>query len=99
MVKVKCEITYPSNLISNIGEFEINYEEANESIEEAGKLIVTNENVHVDIMLHIVGLLFGPRNATCYMDVYVGDDKVNSEPIESKFKQRIGAQLFNWSAS
>jgi len=99
MAKVKCEITYPSSLISNIGEFEINYEEANESVEETGKLIVINENVDVDIMLHIVGLLFGPRNATCYMDVYVGNDKVNPVPIESKYKQKIGAQLFNWSAS
>ncbi|GET35240.1 hypothetical protein PbJCM13498_41030 [Prolixibacter bellariivorans] len=98
MSKVKCEITYPSQLISKIGEFEINHKESNEKIKESGCLIVTNNNINVDIMLHVVGILFGPKNAKCYMDVYVDGEKVNSTPIESKFKKESGIQLFNWMA-
>lgn len=98
MSKVKCEITYPSQLISKIGEFEINYKESIEKIKEDGSLIVTNSNVNVDIMLHVVGILFGPKNAKCYMDVYVDDKKVNSTPIESLYKKKSGLQLFNWMA-
>jgi len=98
MSKVKCEITYPSQLISKIGEFEINYKDSEEKIKEDGVLIVTNNNIQVDILLHVVGMLFGPKNAKCYMDVFVDDKKVNSSPIESKFKNKSGLQLFNWMA-
>lgn len=98
MATVKCIITYPENLISGIGEFEINFKAATEEIEEEGKLKVISKNVNVDAMIHVVGILFGPRNAICEMDVFIEDIKINSSPVLSKFK-KSGVQLFNWSAS
>lgn len=98
MATIKCIVTYPNQFISNIGEFEINYKDAEITIEEEGKLKVERENVVVFAMLHVFGLMFGPKNATCYMDVFVDDVKVNSESIKSVFKES-GVQLFNWSAS
>jgi hypothetical protein len=99
MSTVRCIITYPEPLISNIGDFEINSEDAKKTIEEPGRLKVVRENVNVSARLHVLGLLFGPENAICYMDVFVGDEKVNPDPVESVFNENIGVQVFNWSAS
>lgn len=98
MATIKCVVTYPAQLISNIGEFEINSKEAETTIEEEGKLKVIRENVIVFAMLHVFGLMYGPENAICYMDVFVDDVKVNSDEIKSVFKES-GVQLFNWNAS
>jgi len=96
MATIKCIITYPDQFISNIGEFEINFGEAIEEITGTGKLKVTRENVNVNAMLHISGLLFGPENAICSMDVFIDDEKVNLTPVKSRFKSQAGVQLFNW---
>lgn len=98
MATIKCLVTYPKQLISNIGEYEINYKDAETTIEAQGTLKVIRENVVVFAMLHVFGLMYGPKNATCFMDVFVDEVKVNSEPIKSVFKES-GVQLFNWSAS
>jgi hypothetical protein len=63
MKTVKCIVTYPEPLISNIGDFEINSENAEKTIEEPGKLKAVRENVNVDARLHVSGQLFGPKNA------------------------------------
>ncbi len=98
MATVKCKITYPDQFITDIGEFQINFEDATETITSPGNLEVTRENVDVSAHLHVVGILFGPENATCEMDVFVDDTKVNSNPIESVYKPNMGGQLFNWFA-
>ena len=98
MATIKCLVTYPALLISNIGEFEINYKEAKVTIEDDGNLNALREDVVVFASLHVFGILYGPQNAICNMDVYVDDVKVNSEPVKSVFKES-GIQLFNWSAS
>ena len=97
MADIKCVITYPDNFITQIGEFEINYESAVETIKSSGVLHVTREDVDVSLFIDVVGMIFGPANLTCNMDVFIGDTKINEEPINGKYKDNSGGYLFNWT--
>lgn len=97
MADIKCVITYPNDFITEIGEFEINRLNAKETIVSSGTLHVIRKKVNVSAYLHVVGMIFGPKNLTCTMDVFLGTTKVNSTPVKSKFKKKSGGYLFNWS--
>lgn len=96
MANIKCIITYPDNFISQIGEFEINVKEAKEDIQSPGVLHVTRKKVDTSLFVSVVGMLFGPKNLVCEMDVFSGEEKLNKEKIKGIYKPKAGGYLFNW---
>ncbi|MEL6560104.1 MAG: hypothetical protein AAFQ94_18080 [Bacteroidota bacterium] len=97
MADIKCVITYPDQMITHIGEFEINGLDAVEKIISPGTLHVTRKNVSVAVIIRVVGMIYGPKNLTCEMNVFADNVKVNSEPIKGKYKKNSGGYLFNYS--
>lgn len=98
MANIKCIVNYPDNFISEIGPFSINLFEANREITGVGILTVTKNGVNVGAGLNIEGILFGTRNATCTMDVFIDGSKYNSTPIESEYIPERSGQIFNWTS-